>query len=80
MHACMYVCMYMCICMCIYITLSHLRLMEFTGIHKPCIPDLFPLPRVYLKVDQRVQRDNFPGIHLDVNQCTSGCIPGKLYL
>ena len=70
----MYVCIY------IYVTLSHLRSKESTGIHKPCNPGLFPLPRVHLKVDQRVQRNNFPGIHLNVYQCTSGCIPGKLFL
>ena len=38
-------------------TLSHLRSKESTGIHKPCIPGLFPIPRVHLKVDQRVQRN-----------------------
>ena len=64
----------------INVTLSHLRSKESTGIHKPCIPALFPLPRVHLKVDQRVQRNNFPGVHLNVPQYTSGCIPGKLFL
>ena len=43
------------------------------------MPDLFPLPRVHLKIDQRVQRNNFPGIHLNVHRCTSGCILGKLF-
>ena len=81
----MYVCIYIYICICInyvyvYVTLSHLRSKESTGIHKPCISGLFPLPRVHLKVDQRVQRNNFPGIHLNVHRCTSGCIPGKLPL
>ena len=46
----------------------------------PQIKGIFPLPRVHLKVDQRVQRNNFPGIHLNVHRCTSGCIPGKLFL
>ena len=64
----------------LHVTLSHLRSKEFTGIHKPCIPGLFSLPRVHLKVDQRVQRNNFPRIHLNVHRCTSGCIPGKLFL
>ena len=64
----------------LYVTLSHLRSKESTGIHKPCIPGLFPLPRVHLKVDQRVQRNNFPGIHPNVHRCTSGCILGKLFL
>ena len=49
------------------VTLSHFRSKELTGIHKPCIPGLFPLPRVHLKVNQRVQRNNFPGIHLNVS-------------
>ena len=78
-----------CMCTCIqqlkmhvimYVTLSHLRSKEFVGIHKPCIPGLFLLPRVHLKIDQRVQRNNFPKIHLNVHRCTSGCIPGKLFL
>ena len=88
MYACMYACMYVCMYVCMYarmyvrmyVTLSHLRSKESTGIHKPCIPGLFPLPRVHLKVDQRVQRNNFPGIHLNVHRCTSGCILGKLFL
>ena len=63
---------------CMYVTLSHLRSKESTGIYKPCIPGLFPISRVHLKVDQRVQRNNFPRIHLNVNQCTSECISGKL--
>ena len=41
---------------------------ESTWIHKPCIPGLFPIPTVHLKVDKRVQRDNFPGMHLNVSQ------------
>ena len=45
-----------------------------------CIPGLFPLPRVHLKVDQRVQRNNFPKIHLNVHRCTSGFIPRKFFL
>ena len=64
----------------LHVTPSHLRSKRYTGIHKPCIPVLFLIPRVHLKVDQRVQRNNFPGIHLNVHQCTSGCIPGKLFL
>ena len=60
-----------------YVTLSHFRSKESTGIHKPCIPDLFPIPRIHLKVDQRVQRNNFPGIHLNVQWYTSRCIPGS---
>ena len=64
----------------IHVTLSHLRSKESTGIHKPCILGLFPLATVRLKVDQRVQRNNFPGIHLNVHQCTSECISGKLFL
>ena len=32
-----YVCMHVCT-MYIYVTLSHLRSKEITGIHKPCIP------------------------------------------
>ena len=48
---------------CVYATLLHLRLKESTGIHKQCIPWLFPLPsRVHLKIDQRVQRNKFPGL------------------
>ena len=54
-------------CLIIYVTLSHLRSKESTGIHKPCISGLFPIPiRVHLKVEQRVQRNNFPRIHLNV--------------
>ena len=64
----------------IYVTLSHLRSKESTGIYEPGIPGLFPLPRVHLRVDQRVQRNNFPRIHLNVHWCTSGCIPVKLFL
>ena len=73
---------YICVCMhvCMYVTLSHLRSKESIGIHKPCIPGLFPIPRVHLKLDQSVQRNNFPGIHLNVHQCTSGCILGKSFL
>ena len=54
------------------VTFSHPRSKELTGIHKPCIPGLFPIPRVHLKVNQRVQSNNFPGIHLNVHRCTSG--------
>ena len=54
-----------------YVTLSHLRSKESSGIHKPCIPGLIPLPRVHLKVDQGVQRNNFPGIHLNVHRDVS---------
>ena len=50
------------------------------GIHKPCIPGLFPIPGVHLKVDQRVQENSSPGIHLNVHQCTSECIPVELFL
>ena len=64
----------------LYVTLSLLKSKESIVIHKPCIPGLFPIPRVLLKVDQRVQKINFPGIHLNVHQCTSECIPGKLFL
>ena len=28
------------------------------------------------KADQRIQRKDFPRIHLDVHRCTSRCIPG----
>ena len=51
-----------------YVTLSHLGSKKFTGIHKLCIPGLFPIPRVHLKVDQIVQRNNSPRIHLNVSQ------------
>ena len=30
-------------------------------------PWFIPLPKVHLKIDQRVQRNNFPGIHLNVS-------------
>ena len=59
----------------IYLTLSHLISKESTGIHKSCYSGLFPIPRVHLKVDQRVQGNNFPEIHLNVHQCTSECTP-----
>ena len=51
----------------VHVTLSHLRSKESTGIHKPCIPGLIPSPRVHLKIDQRIQRNNFPEIHLNVH-------------
>ena len=63
----------------IYVTLSHLRTKESTGIHKPCIPGLFPIPRVHLKVDQTLQGNNSPRMHLNVQQCTSECILGELF-
>ena len=44
-----------------HVTLSHLRSKESTGIHEPCIPILLHDQRA----DQRVQRKDFPGIHLD---------------
>ena len=47
------------------VTLSHFRSKESTGIHKPCIP---AIPRVHLKVDQSVQKNNSPRIHLNVSQ------------
>jgi len=31
------------------------------------------------KIDQRIQINNFPGIHSDVYQCTFRCTPGKLF-
>ena len=31
------------------------------------------------KIDQRVQINNFPGIHSDVYWCTFRCIPGELF-
>jgi len=31
------------------------------------------------KIDQRIQINNFPGIHSDVHQCIFGCIPGELF-
>ena len=51
-----------------HVTLSHFSSKESTGLHKPCIPGLFPIPRVPLKVDQSVQGNNFLGIHLNVSQ------------
>ena len=53
---------------------------QIKGIHKPCIPGLFPITRIHLKVDQRVQRNNSPRIHLNIHWCTYECIPGKLFL
>ena len=38
------------------------------------VPLVYFLPRVHLKVDQRVQKNNFPGVHLDES------IPRKLFL
>ena len=69
-------------CIIYYVTLSHLWSQESTGIHGLCIPGLFPIPRVHLKVDQRAQRNNFPRIpvHLNVNWYTSKRIPEKLFL
>jgi len=32
------------------------------------------------KIDQRVQINNFLGIHSDVYQCTFRCTPGELFL
>ena len=32
------------------------------------------------KVDQSLQRDNSPGLHLDVHQCTFECSPGELFI
>ena len=43
-----------------------LQIKESTGIHKPCIPILLHI-WVYTSVhDQRVQRKDFLGVHLDV--------------
>ena len=81
-HIHTYIYIYVCVCVCvyIYIALSHLRSKQSTGIHKPCIPGLFLLAKVHLKIDQRVQRNNFAGIHLNIHCCTSECILGKSFL
>ena len=74
MHAhnmCMYI-----MCIYSYVTLSHLRSKESTGIHKPCIPGLFSLPRVHLK-------DSKEKLSRDTSECTpvyTGYIPGELFL
>ena len=57
-------------CTCIHTHICntlHLKPKESTGIHGLCIPGLFPMPRVHLKVDQRAQRNNLLGMHLNVS-------------